>query len=174
MQGQIAQSKKNNSAIAQFLAMLFQRIDDPQILGHVHQIFFVRHDGKSTAAVLKNDIYALILMGLFVPFFVPEAEQFGLKKTYQKFYNFDAAITLTSYISSIESLMKTYKASFLEHTQVFVSLLTHIMFYFSLVDSNMTPEQQKKLQTSVTNELFAHADRTAKHDHMHRHTHDSR
>ncbi len=168
------QTKRNNQAIANFLTFLFRNIKDDKVLLEIHKLFFTKNNVNTGAKELKSTIYAVVLIGIFAPFFIENIKNMWLFPTFEwLLQNIQQEITTSKYISYVENLCKKYKISFIEHNSQFVSFIVEILFYFWIVDKNALEDGQKdQLFQSVKNELFKDSEQTSKHNHVHTHTHD--
>lgn len=173
VQGQIAQSKRNNIAIAEFIALLLKHIGSDTIIHKIYVLFFTKENQSTKSKEIKNEFYALVLIGLFVPFFQKETEVFGLRKTFEKIFHFGTIPVTSEYIKYIEKVTEMFKATFFEQETSFVFLISEILFYFWLVDKSQLDEtKRKQLEKSILEEFLLHAKEKADHDHIHLHTRD--
>lgn len=148
--GQIAQKKKNDTAIAQFIAFLMKEINDENLIKQVYYTFFLKQSSTSSSKQLPNIFYGLILAGLFVPFFHEELHKYWLAKTFDPF-GANNITKLDSYIRYISIFTSPYskKLPIKIDKHSFLVLVEMIVAYFWLLGG--TEEQQAKQKKAIQN-----------------------
>jgi len=175
VQWQIAQSKKNNDAIAVFLAYMFKHLSNDALLLSIHSLFFTKVNPNSGSKSLKNMEYSISLVALFVPFFEQKAEELWLKKVFAPLYTTkNGALHVSDYVKYVQAVFVKYKLSFLESSKEFSWFIVAILVEFGVVNPDQLGEEKtQELHTTLHKEFSTHVAQHTQHTHVHTHTHDA-
>jgi len=160
---QISQSKKNNNAIALFLAFLMQNIND-DIIFFIYKIFFTKSNVSTWSKELKNNIYWVFLVAMFVPFYIEKSKEFEI---YDAFVRFELKqfSDYVSYIDYISRLSAYYNIVF-DQIDDFYQLLYKIIIFYGIYDEKKENSQIYFLEY-IKKSIVLNTEKSHTHSHTH-------
>ena len=149
--GQIRKQKKENTQLAQFLIMLINTLTNSKVLTALHHVFF----SPETGGPYKN-VNHKVVVGLFIPFYRAEMEQFKLQEFYQELLPpVEETIVLSNYIDYLKKLSFKYHDDIALNQQNLLQLIVYIVLHFTRLDvSEFNDDQKKELIISIVQDLF--------------------
>ena len=82
--GQIQKDKAINFQFAKFLSFLLGEIKNEAIIKEMYETFYKTINPKNNITYLRKDANIMVMAGFFVPFFVQDAQRFGIMPAYSR------------------------------------------------------------------------------------------
>lgn len=142
--------------IAQFLTVLFQKIEsNTALLTSFHKVFFRTKDEKGNI-LIRKDTNNMVMIGLFIPFFREEAKKIGLAKFFAPLYPMHQPLhNINQYILYLKRLSYHHHDNKPLNRQDLLTLIVQIIDHYQLVDQEaLAPDKQKKFLQTLHYELF--------------------
>lgn len=129
----IAQDQKQNDMIAKFLIILLQTIKDDDLIHLFHNLFFRIKDNKTGQMRITSKTNNMLMIGLFVPFYQKEIEQFWLTHFFQTMYPVWQFPTMDNYWPYLQRLTFNHFNTMPVDQKTYLELIVKIKQYFKLI-----------------------------------------
>jgi len=150
---QVAQQLKKDKAInqqfAQFLAFLMQEIGNEQIIKGIYDTFFTTVDYKTNITYLRKNMNTIVVVGLFYPFYLEQAQAFGVDAHFSKLLNAKGHPTIREYVSYLQELSNHYHDNVPINQSHFITLLAYIIreYLSHVADAPQLVEGESEIDT---------------------------
>lgn len=146
---QLIQDKAKNAEFAEFLTFLLWEISNDEIISALYDAFFITIDPKTNTTYLRKTMNTIVVIWLFYPFYVAEAEHFGVAKHFSSFLP-ETPLTIRKYMHYLGQLSTKYHDNIPVNQPRFIDLLVLIVREylrnvedFPVLSEDMGVEEQK-------------------------------
>ena len=151
---QIQQDKATNTTIAQFLTFLMETIQNDRIVSLLYDVFFKTKNIETGITHLRKKINVFIIAGFFYPFYIKEADKFGVSVLFGELLPQTWTIDLHAYIQYIKKLAAKYHDIIALDQEHLLKLLFEIIKYFEIHGKNTSHEEDQITISQLKKELF--------------------
>ena len=151
---QIQQDKANNNTIAQFLGFLIEAIKNEHIVSLLYDVFFKTRNPETWITHLRKKINVTVIVGLFYPFYIKEADKFGVSKLFKELLTTSGTLDFREYVAYIKRLASKYHDNVALDQEHLLKLLSEIIKYFEIHGKKLTDEEHNISISELKKELF--------------------
>ena len=151
---QIQQDKINNTAIAQFLTFLIKTIQNEHIVSLLYNIFFKTKNPETGTSHFRKKINVTVIVGFFYPFYIKEADKFGVWPLFQWLIKESGPMSFHVYIAYIKQLASKYHDNIALDQELLLKLLFEMIIYFEVHGKKLTDEEHAATIAQIKKELF--------------------
>ena len=126
---QIKKDKAINLQFAKFLSFLLAEIKSEEIIKEVYNTFYKTINPTNNITYLRKDANTLVMAGFFVPFFMQDAQRFGIMPAYSRLQP-ESAQTLRWYVDYLGRLSATYHDNIPINQTSFINLIILIASHY--------------------------------------------
>lgn len=151
---QIQQDKAKNSNLAQFLTFLLKTVQNDKIVSLLYDVFFKLKNPETGVTHFRKKINITIIVGFFYPFYVKEANKFGLEPLFGGLIQESNTMSFHTYIKYIKQLAMKYHDNVALDQHSLVKLLSEIITYYEVHGHKITDEEHEASIAEIKRELF--------------------
>lgn len=137
-QQDIKKDKKKNEHFAVFLTFLMKNIKNEKIISYLYNTFFKTRHPKNNILYLRKNINIIVMVGMFVPFFMQEAEKQHITTLFKDFLP-SKPITIDKYIVYLKKLAEKFHDNIPLDKENLLNLLIEITITF--IDPTQEPKE---------------------------------
>ena len=139
--GQIQKDKAINFQFAKFLSFLLGEIKNEAIIKEMYETFYKTINPKNNITYLRKDANTMVMAGFFVPFFIQDAQRFGILPAYSRLEP-EHTKTLSEYVAYLGKLSSTYHDNIPINQSAFINLVVLIATHYLKTGSLESTKEQ--------------------------------